>query len=515
MARETALALPEADDVKPASGLAPVDRRIFIVAGAAFALLMAFSARYGFDSDELYFLDCARHLSWSYVDQPALVPLMARISLDLFGVSVVGLRLWPALAAFATVIVSALLAREFGGGRKAQLTCAIGVATAPGLLVPDHILDTAPLDLLAWSALALLVVRMGRTGNTRLWVPAGVILGVGLNNKNLIGFFAIAIVIGTLLSGGIRFLANRFFALGALIAVAFVIPGMWWQARHGWAVIAFTKSLNAEVGGIHYAATFVFWQLFMVAPVLIVVWFSGLRSLWRSSRPLWRALAWSYGLLGLFFAVTSGDRTYYLAATYFYLLAAGAVVFERRWAAAPSRTRALFGLAVPLYTLLNLVIILPVLPARLAGWTAAVDTEGVQSIGWPELTATVAQVWHRLPAAQQADAVIFTANYGEAGAINELGARYHLPRAVSGHNTLWWWGPGNPGATTVVAVVNDKAGSSTTQLTAQLRRDFASVRAVATISNDGNPYENGGHVYLCTGPVRSWGSLWPSLRDYG
>ena len=513
MIRETPLALPEAG-VKSDTGLAPVDRRIFIIATAVFVLLMAFSARYGFDSDELYFIDCARHLSWSYVDQPALVPLMARISLDLFGVSLAGMRLWPALAAFATVIVGALLAREFGGGRKAQLTCAVGVATAPGLIVADHILDTSPLDQLAWCALALVVVRMGRTGNTRLWVPAGVILGAGLNNKTLVVFFAIAIVIGTALSGGIRFLANRYFAAGALIAFCFAIPGLWWQAHHHWAMIAMTRSLDAEIGGPHYMPSFIFWQLFLVAPVLIAVWFYGLVSLWRSARPLWRSLAWSYGLLVLFFTVTSG-RSYYLAAAYFYLLAAGTVVFERRWAAEPGKSRALFGLAVPLFTLLNLVAVLPVLPARLSGWTAGIYTEGVESTGWPELTATVARVWDRLPAAQRAGAVIFTDNYGEAGAINELGSGYHLPWAVSGNNNLWWWGPGNPGATTVVAVVNDRSGS--TELTAQLRRDFARVQVVATISNDAglNTFENGGHVYLCTGPVRSWGSLWPSLRHYG
>src|SRR5271166_1152059 len=79
-------------------GLSPVDRRVFAVAAAVFALLMAFSARYGFHRDELYFLDCARHLSLSYVDQPIFTPLMARLSLDLFGVSLPGLRLWPALA---------------------------------------------------------------------------------------------------------------------------------------------------------------------------------------------------------------------------------------------------------------------------------------------------------------------------------------------------------------------------------------------------------------------------------
>jgi hypothetical protein len=56
-------------------------------------------------------------------------------------------------------------------------------------------------------------------------------------------------------------------------------------------------------------------------------------------------------------------------------------------------------------------------------------------------------VWKSLPPRQRASAVIFTGDYGEAGAINELGRGTGLPAAVSGQNSEWWWGPGNPRAT--------------------------------------------------------------------
>ncbi|MGO9078797.1 MAG: ArnT family glycosyltransferase, partial [Streptosporangiaceae bacterium] len=458
------------------SGLAPVNRWILAVAAAVFALLMALSARYGIHRDELYFLDCARHLSLSYVDQPVFTPLMTRLSLDLFGVSVAGLRLWPALAAFGTVVTGGLLAREFGGGAMAQLLGALGAATAPALLGADHILDTTGFDLLAWSALALVVARIGRTGNTRLWVPAGVILGIGLTNKHSIGFFALAIVIGALLSGGRSLLASRYFVLGALIAALFTVPDLWWQAHHGWATIAMTRTLAQENGGLGNAIGFVLSQIFMAAPVLIGVWIAGLRFLWRSGRPLWRALAWSYGLLFVFFAATAGAKPYYLAATYFFLLAAGAVAAERRWAAAPGRRRTLLAVALPVCVLVTLPLVLPVLPASDAGWTAAVNPVQIETIGWPQFVATVARAWHQLPARQRASAVIFTGNYGEAGAITELGRAGRLPRAVSGQNNEWYWGPGNPRATTVLAVVQP----GFPQLVTRLRRDFARVRAVAT-----------------------------------
>ncbi len=99
--------------------LAPIDRRAWVVATAVFVVLMALSDLYGFHRDELYFLDAARHLQGGYADQPILTPLLARVSLSLFGVWLPGLRVWAALAVAATVLVGGLLARELGGGRRA------------------------------------------------------------------------------------------------------------------------------------------------------------------------------------------------------------------------------------------------------------------------------------------------------------------------------------------------------------------------------------------------------------
>ena len=186
---------------------------------------MVFSAGYGFHRDELYFLDCARHLALSYVDQPVFTPLVARLALTLFGVSVVGLRLFAALAAAATVVCGGALAREFGGGSRAQFLSALGCAVSPALIGADHLMGPTAFDILAWTALALVVVRIGRTGNLRLWPVAGLVLGLGLTNKHSIGFFALALLVGTIASGGWRLMANRWFALGALIAGIFTGAG--------------------------------------------------------------------------------------------------------------------------------------------------------------------------------------------------------------------------------------------------------------------------------------------------
>ncbi len=160
---------------------------------------MVLSPRYGFHRDELYFLDDARHLQASYVDQPVLTPLLAWVSLKLFGVSLPGLRLWPALAAGATVELGGLTARELGGGRRAQLLAAVGTGTIPVLLGAGHLTDTSTYDIQT-----LVVIHIGRTGDWRWWLAAGLILGLGLANKHSAGLFAVALVAGALLSGGRR-----------------------------------------------------------------------------------------------------------------------------------------------------------------------------------------------------------------------------------------------------------------------------------------------------------------------
>ena len=188
------------------------------------------------------------------------------------------------------------------------------------------------------------------------------VLGLGLANKHSVGLFALALVAGALLSGGRRMVWNRWFAAGAVIAVAFTLPDLWWQAQHQWATIAMTRALNQENGGLGNIGNWVIGQLIMSAIALVWVWVAGLRFLWRSGRPLWRALAWAYGLLFVFFALTTGAKIYYLAGAYVYLLAAGAVAIDGWLAARRGRARNLM-LATAVTVAVAVPIVLPVLPA--------------------------------------------------------------------------------------------------------------------------------------------------------
>ena len=65
---------------------------------------------YGYFVDELYYLACSRHLDWGYVDQPPLIALIGWLVRVSLGQSLWAIRLLPALAGAAEVVLTALMA---------------------------------------------------------------------------------------------------------------------------------------------------------------------------------------------------------------------------------------------------------------------------------------------------------------------------------------------------------------------------------------------------------------------
>lgn len=480
------------------------------VAGLALVKIvfqLATATMYGFHRDEFYYLASGRHLSWGYVDQPPVVPALYRLGAALFGTSELGLHVVPALLGGVYVVVAALLCRDLGGAARAQVLTALVAFLGPLFLTTSHFLSTVSLDIVAWAVASHLLVRLVRTGNPRWWVAIGAVVGVGLLNKDTMGFWVLGAVGGLALTRP-RVLANRWALMGGVTAVALVSPNLVWQIQHHWATLSFLHDLRAENGPTDMRQ-FVPLQLAMVTLAGTVVWVAGLRALvtdpdWRSGR--WLAVGYLLCSVALF---ALGGKAYYLGSWYLPLVAVGAVVVERRWT--PRAARALAA-AVVVTGLATAPLFTPVLPehemAALGLDNANRDLGGM--LGWPHVVSQISAQFHRLPPSQQAGAAILTANYSEAGAVDLWGPKLGLPRAVSGHNTYWWWG--HPRATFSSAVI--AVGLPRAFLT----RYWGSVTQVATLGSDGaliDPQERGLPISLCTHQLVSWPSLWPAARHYG
>jgi 4-amino-4-deoxy-L-arabinose transferase-like glycosyltransferase len=484
-----------------------VNRFVLLTAGAVTAVLAAFAFGYGYHRDELYFLAAGEHLDWGYADQGPVTPLIARAMSEIAPDSLTVLRLPSAVAAGLTVLITGLLARELGGSRRAEWLAAACAGVAVIVLFNGHLLSTSTLDLLVWTAVTWLAVRAVRTDDDRLWLAAGVVLGVGLLNKPLPAFLALGMLAGVGISGPRGLLRNPSVGSGAAIALVLWSPWILWQAEHGWPQI----DVSREIAGGGSTSSEAWWaivpfQVLLVSPFLAPVWIAGLVRLFRdpSVRDV-RFLAWAWVVLAAVFMATGG-KPYYLAGLLPVLIGAGAVQvdgwLERGRAA---MRRAALIAAIALSGAAGLLIALPILPADSADPVIAVNEDVGATIGWPELAETVADVYRQLPNSERA--VILAGNYGEAGAIDRFGPALGLPRAYSGHNAYGAWGPPPDGAAPVIAV-------------GLKRRDTVHLlgcNIVARIDNDAGVEneEQGASVMVCRGPLRAWSREWPALRHLG
>lgn len=478
-------------------------RPVCAIAGSGAALLLALNARYGYLNDELYFRILGERPNWGYADQGPLTPLLARAAGAVFGDTVWALRVPGTLWYFGLVLVVSLLAREFGGGRAAQVLAAVGAAGGGYPLLLGHVMLTTSLDLPLTLVVLLAVVRAVR-GDGRWWLVAGAVAGLATYNKLMIALLAIGLAAGLLAAGPHRVLRDRWFWLGLLVAGLLAAPNLIYQAVNGWPEVTMARALGRnEVADNR--ATFLPYHLGLLGPLLAPICVAGVVRLWRD-RPM-RLFAVAY-LVELLVALVSGGHVYYPVAFLVLAFAAGCPATVR-WARTRWRGVVLVVL-VAVNVLFNALLMLPVLPADAVRQSpvAAMHKALRKQLGWPEFTAQVAAVVRGLPVTDRASAVLLATDYGEAGALMRFGPDHGLPAVYSAHNELYNWGPPPASATTAVVV-----GSPADEL----REHFADCEQAATVDTGLKPgeSEHGAPIVVCRDPRGGWPAVWPRLRHFG
>jgi 4-amino-4-deoxy-L-arabinose transferase-like glycosyltransferase len=502
----TAAAVPPASP-EPVTSSDRVPLLAWVIAAVFVAVLLATSGRYGFLQDELYFIVAGHHLAFGYVDQPPLVPLLDRIT-GILGVNPTAIRIVPALAGGAIVIMTARLAALFGAGRTGRVLAALVTACAPVLSGSVHIANTTPFDLLAWTAVLVCVATAVLRDRPRWWLAAGAGAGVGLEADNLVVLLLAALAVGLLASAQRPVLRTRWPWLGAGIAVVIWAPNLIWQATHGWPQLAMSSALHQQntstgnyVGGL--PGQLIYLGL-LVAPLVV----AGFVVLWRT--PELRFIGITATLVLIYVLAWVPGKVYYADGVAPAVLAAGALATER-WIARARRPRlrtwlvsgaAVVGLAA------LLPLLLPVLPVSdVHKLPVSIQQSSLgDTIGWPQLTSAVEAEEAALAGAGQRPTTTFPRNYGEASALQVYGSADLRAPVLSGHNAYWMWGPARASDRTVLVV--DALGS--------LRPYFASCRLLTTYHAPDQVQNSwtGLQIGVCTGPDASWPALWPHLRHY-
>jgi 4-amino-4-deoxy-L-arabinose transferase-like glycosyltransferase len=484
-------------------------RAVAIVVSVQVVVLTALSGRYGFHRDELYFIAAGDRPDWGYVDQPPITPLLARLSTGIFGDTPMGLRVVATLLGAAMVVVVALVARELGGGRGAQLFAAVATALSSFVLVVSHILATVSADMVVWALVGLFALRLFRTGDGRWWLAIGAAAGVGMANKWLILLLLGAIGVALLIVGPRAVLRTWWLAAGIGVALVLSAPILIWQAAHDFPLLTVASGISSD-DGAENRIMFVPMQLLLVSPVLVPTWVAGIVRLLRDPEVRFaRALALSYPVLCVVLLAVGG-KPYYGIPLLVLLTAAGAEP-TLRWLDRGNRTlrRAVAGAAAVVGAVMSALVALPVLPVDSVNFAVAMNAEQGEQVGWHELATTVAGVWDRIPDADRDRAVIFAGNYGEAGALERFHSELGMSAPYAGHMSYADWGPPADRMSGPVVLVGqfDEA---------QVAKYFTGCEQVAKVDN-GHGVDNeeqGTDVRLCGGTARPWSRLWPDLRRY-
>ncbi|MFI5611616.1 glycosyltransferase family 39 protein [Amycolatopsis sp. NPDC051903] len=463
------------------------------------AVHLAVATRFGWHRDEFYYVISGRHLAWGYPDQPPLTPLLARLAADLPG-GVLPLRLLAIAAQLGCVLLAAKLAAEFGGRVRAQVVAAAAVAACPVFVAAAMLFGTTVLDQLAWAAVLVTVARAVRLGTVRAWLLAGVVAGLGLENKDTVGVLLLGIGVGLVLYRR-AVLRTPGPWLAAAVAAVLVAPNVVWNARHSWAQLRMAAVLSAEQGGPLGALAHLPLLVVLAGP-LLVVWVFGLRWLGSAAG---RDHRWVLvvAVLALVVFTASGGKSYYAAPALIGLFAAGGIWAETRAKARGARRR--WAAAIAVSGVLAVLIGLPVLPVSADDALRPINPQLVETYGWPDFVRQVTAAATTLPPG----ASIFTSNYGEAGALTTLGPAAGLRLPVSSaHNGYLLWGP-PPGTPDTVLCVGEWN-------TAYLHRFWSDVREIAPLTLPGGllDEETTHHaaIYLCRQPHGNWAQLWPALR---
>lgn len=470
--------------------------------------------RYGFHGDELYFVECGRHLAFGYVDHPPLVPWIARAIEEIAPLSLVALRLPAVLAGAGTMVFTALLVREWGGSARAQLLALLALLVAPAHLRMGAMLDIPVIEVFLCSACAYAVARALRRGEASMWLVAGGLLGLGALAKHSVLFWGAALALGVAISHP-RALKSRWPWLGAALAFALFAPNLIWQVQHDFATLEFMRSVRAETLEEQGRTLFVLGQLLYFHPLAVPIAIAGVVVAFlrggRDTRPFAVLFVAMFAFLFL-----AGGKPYYLASAYPPMLAAGAIALER-WFTARAATFRSFAATLALSGALLGFLALPILPIetidraadRLFGWIVPPmalthDLHGMH--GWEEHAAAVDRVYYSLPEDERARVAVVTRSYAQAGALNVFRGD-PTPRATSGHMSYYEWGPEPNRGDTLIAYGVPRA---------LLERHYDVVEERARIDAPlARPSDADLPVYLCREPRGSIEDLWPELRSTG
>ena len=483
------------------------------------------SSNYGYFRDEFYYIAASKHLAFGYVDFPPFIALLTAFVRLTLGDSLLALHFFPALAGAGVILLTGLMARQLGADPFGQVVAALAVLVAPQYLGVNALLTMDSFDLLIWAVALYVLILIIKYDRPKLWLVFGLVMGIGLTIKVTPLYFGLALIIGLASTPYRKYFRNPYLYLGGLIALAFLLPYVIWNAANGWPTIEFWQNYGNKVFQAS-PPVFLLQQIVIMNPISLPLWLSGLVFLFTLKGKPYRLFGWMYIVLFFVFMLQHA-KDYFLAPFYPVLFVFGTVAMQQF---ATSRGWHWLGWLrtnyVPFLVISGIIVApltIPMLPLNAeVAYVRAMGGTNVKSensdtgilpqnfadrFGWDELAVSMSDVYHSLPAGDQAKACIITSNYGEAGALQFYSSKYDLPPIISGHNNYYLWGPGNCTGDVIIYLGQVNIDD--------LKKTFADVQQVAvTQCQYCMPYENDLPIFLLHGIKVPIEQAWPQTRFF-
>jgi hypothetical protein len=487
------------------------------------AIQLITGTNYPMFRDEFYYLACASHLDYGYVDQPPLSAFLLSIWRFFFGDSLLSIRVLPALCGVMLMFVTVLITSEMGGKKFAQVLSALAVMVTPAYLGINGFYSMNCYDLLFWALLLYIIVRIINTGNAKLWITFGVITGIGLMNKISVLFFFAGLAISILFVSERKYLKDKNFWIGVLIALLIFSPYIVWQFFHEFGTIEFMRNATNYKNVSMPLYAFMFAQVLELNPFNAIIWITGLIAVFTSTvLEKYRIFGFMYIIILMIFAL-QGGKPYYMYPFYPVLISAGVVTITNfsvakniKWLAGSFTAVIVISgillapLAIPVLqpesfiSYQNFIGIKP--PQAERGRSPLLPQLFADRFGWKEMTEKVAGVYNSLSDSEKEMTAIYAQNYGEAGAIDYYGKKYGLPPVISGHNNYWLWGCGSDSVSTVIIVGGDL-------------EDLLDVFNEVVVADEHShnyamPFESDLRIYIARGLKKPMKEIWEKVRFY-
>jgi hypothetical protein len=469
------------------------------------------STNYELHRDEMLYFNMADHLSFGYATVPPVIGFLAFIIKNIFGYSVFGIHLIPALLGVASLFIIAKIVRELGGGILALIISSSAFLLSPGLLLFDTLFTTNVIEQFLWLLTTYFLFRMISQNKPELWILIGIFLGLAFLNKYSVLFYILGFFIAILFSSHRKLFNSRYFYYSMIIGIIIILPNLIWQYTHGWPVVYHMGELK-RTQMVNMKTNYFFADIFTLNEAFTLIWITGLLSLLFLKNLKRNQYIGVSSLIIILLFLFSKGKGYYILGIIPFLFAAGGCTIEKYIKGKLSLVIYPVLLIILLYSMIALPYGLPLLSFdRLHNYTVKthkfiiypfyrwedgkvheISQVYADMTGWRELTGYVAKAYDRLSKEEQKKCTIYAErDYGNAGAIHFYGKEYNLPEAITFLESYVMWAPDTiPDGPFIY--INSEIGD--------IRKLFNSVTKIGSVSNSCSR-ENGLLIFLCTDPA--------------